>query len=269
MLVIGEKLNSTRDKVKKMIENKDKKCVQELARVQVNSGANILDVNSSAATGNKEENIEWLVKTTQEVVDIPLCIDSPDAGEIEKGLEAHNWIKGKPLINSITGEKEKIERLLPVIKHYKCGVIALTMDERGIPDDSMIRFEIAKKLIDTLTRVGLSLRDIFIDPLVVPLGTNDKNGLITLDTIKKIREVYPQVRIVTGLSNISYGLPERRLINRVFMVLAMACGMDSAIIDPTDKAMMASIYTATALLGEDPFCINYIKAFREERLFFK
>jgi cobalamin-dependent methionine synthase I len=269
MFIIGEKLNSTRKKVREMIENRNAKSIQDLAGKQVEGGADILDVNSSAASGNKVENMEWLVKTVQEVVDIPLCIDSPNAEEIEKGLEVHNWDKGKALINSITGEKEKIDRLLPTIKKYKCAVIALVMDERGIPDNSKTRVEIAKKLIKLLTDVGVPLQDIFIDPLVVPIGTDDKNGLITMETIRNVREAYPEVRIVTGLSNISFGLPERRLINQVFMILTMCCGMDAAIIDPTDKRMMAMIKTATTLLGEDHFCSEYIKAYREGKLTFE
>lgn len=268
MLVIGEKLNSTRKKVREIIEKRDKEAVQDLARKQIEGGAEILDVNSSTANGDKIDNIKWLVKTTQEVADLPLCIDSPDADEIEKGLEVHDWNKGKALINSITGEKEKIDRLLPVIKKYKCGVIALALDERGIPDNSKTRFEIAQKLIDILTGVGLSLKDIFIDPLVVPIGTDSKNGLITLETTRKIRDAYPEVRLVTGLSNISYGLPERKMINQVFMALSMACGLDAAIIYLTDKKMMAIIKVATTLLGEDSFCLNYIKAYRNGDLSF-
>ena len=268
MLVIGEKLNSTRKKVRGIIEKRDKEAVQDLARKQVESGAEILDVNSSNAVGDKIDNIKWLVKTTQEVVNVPLCIDSPDADEIEKGLEVHNWDKGKAIINSITGEKEKIDRLLPVIKKYKCGVIALAMDEKGISDNSEIRFKIAEKLIDILTGAGLSFKDIFIDPLVVPIGTNDKNGLITLETIRKIRNVYPEVKIIAGVSNISFGLLERKMINQVFMALSMACGLDAAIIDPTDKKMMAIIKVATTLLGEDSFCMNYIKACRNGKLYF-
>jgi 5-methyltetrahydrofolate--homocysteine methyltransferase len=268
MLIIGEKLNSARKKVREMIENRDVKYIQYLAKEQVEGGAEMLDVNSSAASGDKEENMEWLVKTVQEVVNIPLCIDSPNAEEIEKGLEVHNWNKGKALINSITGEKEKIERLLPSIIKYKCAVVALTMDERGIPDNSKTRVEIAKKLIKTLTDVGIPLKDIFIDPLVVPIGTNDKNGLITMEIIRSIKEAYPEVKIVTGLSNISFGLPERKLINQVFMVLAMAHGMDAVIIDSTDKRMMAIVKTAKTLLGQDNFCSGYIQAYREGKLTF-
>ena len=266
MFIIGEKLNSTRKKVREMIENRDGTMIQDLALNQMESGADMLDVNSSAASGNKEENMAWLVKTVQEVVDGPLCIDSPNPEEIEIGLQAHDWAKGKALINSITGEKEKIDRLLPVIKKTRCAVIALAMDERGIPDNSKIRVEIVDRLIKLLRNAGVPFQDIFIDPLVVPIGTNDRNGLITMETIRRVREGYPEVRIVTGLSNISFGLPERKLINQVFMMLTMGCGMDAAIIDPTDKRIMAMIKTASVLLGEDHFCMEYIKAFREGRL---
>jgi 5-methyltetrahydrofolate--homocysteine methyltransferase len=268
MLIIGEKLNSAWKKVREMIENRDVKAIQDLARNQVEGGAEMLDVNSSAASGDKEENMEWLVKTVQEVVNIPLCIDSPDAEEIEKGLEVHDWDKGKALINSITGEKEKIAKLLPTIIKYKCAIIALVMDERGIPDDSKTRVEIAKKLIKILTDVGVPLKDIFIDPLVVPIGTNDKNGLVTMETIRSVKEAYPKVKVVTGLSNISFGLPERKLINQVFMILSMGCGMDAVIIDSTDKRMMAITKTAKTLLGQDNFCRGYLQAYREGKLNF-
>jgi len=269
MLIIGEKLNSARKKVREMIENRDVKSIQDLAKKQVEGGADMLDVNSSAASGDKEENMEWLVKTVQEVVDVPLCIDSSNAEEIEKGLEVYDWDKGKALINSITGEKEKIDRLLPTIMKYKCAVIALVMDERGISDNTKTRVEIAEKLIKVLTDAKVPLKDIFIDPLVVPIGTNDKNGQVTMNTIKCVKEAYPEVRVVTGLSNISFGLPERKLINQVFMVLSMAHGMDAAIIDPTDKKMMAITKTAITLLGEDNFCGGYIQAYRQGKLTFE
>lgn len=268
MLIIGEKLNSTRKKVRDMIENRNVKSIQDLAMKQVESGADILDVNSSAASGDKIENMKWLVKKVQEAVDVPLCIDSPNAEEIEKGLEEHDWQKGKALINSITGEKEKINRLLPTIKKYKCAVIALVMDDSGIPDNSQERVKIAERLIKILTDNGVPIREIFIDPLVVPIGTNDKNGLITLETIRDIREKYPEVRIITGLSNISFGLPDRKLINQVFMALAMGCGMDAAIVDPTDKRMMAIVKTAMTLLGKDSYCSDYIQAYRQGKLSF-
>jgi cobalamin-dependent methionine synthase I len=268
MLIIGENLNSTREKVRKMIEQRDIKNIQKLAHKQVERGASMLDVNASAANGNREENLEWLVRTVQETAKIPLCIDSPDAGEIEKGLKAYNWSFGKALINSITGEQEKIARLLPVLKKYKCAVIALVMDERGIPDNAQTRIEIARELINMLTGSGMPLADIYIDPLVVPVGTNDENGLIVLDTILGIKESFPEVKTIIGLSNISFGLPERKLLNQVFMLLTMSFGIDAAIVDPADKRLMAFIKVAKTLLGEDPFCAEYIKAFRAGELSF-
>jgi len=269
MLIIGEKLNSTREKVREMIERRDSELIKDLAIRQVEGGADILDVNSSAASGNPEENIEWLVSTVQEAVAVPLCIDSPNVEEIEKGLATHNWDMGRALINSITGEKEKLDRLLPIIKRYKCAVVALVMDEHGIPDNAKTRIEIAHKLIKILTDSGVPLSDIYIDPLVIPIGTNDKNGLITMETIKGVKEIYPEVKTIIGLSNISYGLPERKLINQIFMVLAMSCGLDAAIIDPIDKRMMAVIKTSCALLGKDSFCREYIQAYREGKLTFE
>ncbi len=266
MLIIGENLNSTRAIVRKMVEDRDAESVHELARRQVEKGANMLDVNASAAMGNREDNLKWLVRTVQEAVKIPLCIDSPDAEEIEKSLELYNWSSGKALINSITGEQEKITRLLPIIKKYGCAVIALAMDERGIPDNAQVRIEIAHKLINILTDSGVSLVDIYIDPLVVPIGTDDKNGIIVLDTLRGIKESYPEVKTVIGLSNISFGLPGRKLINQVFMLLTMASGIDAAIIDPADKRLMAFIKVATTLLGEDPFCTKYIEAFRDGKM---
>jgi 5-methyltetrahydrofolate--homocysteine methyltransferase len=266
MLIIGEKLNSTRKNVREMIENKDAKSVQDLAIKQLEGGADILDVNSSTASGDKLENIEWLIKTVQDVVDVPLCIDSPNPEEIKRGLEIYDWGDGKALINSITGEKEKIDSLIPIIKKYKCGVVALVMDEQGIPDNSKTRVEIADRLIERLTAVGVPLKEIFIDPLVVPIGTNDKNGVVTLETIRIVRNTYPGVHIVAGLSNISFGLPERKLLNQVFVALTMGCGLDTAIIDSTDKRLMTIIKAALTLLGKDNYCTGYIQAFREGKL---
>ncbi len=266
MLIIGEKLNSTRKSVKEMIENRDIESVQKLARIQVESGAKMLDINSSAAGGDREENMKWLVRTVQEATKIPLCIDSPDAGEIEKGLEAHNWTYGKALINSITGEKERIDSLLPVIKKYKCAVVALVMDERGIPDSARIRIEIAYKLIGILMDSGVSLADVYIDPLIMPIGTSDQNGLTVLNTIRGVKDLHPDVKTIIGLSNISYGLPRRKVLNQVFMVLAMSYGLDAAIVDPTDQRLMSIIRTSLTLLGKDSYCSEYIKAYREGRI---
>jgi 5-methyltetrahydrofolate--homocysteine methyltransferase len=266
MLIIGEKINSSRKDIKDMVEGKNKEFIQELVQKQVEGGAQMLDLNIGTIRKGETEDMRWLVKTVQEAVDVPLCIDSPNHDAIEAGLEVYDWDKGKALINSVTAEKEKLELILPLVKKYKCSVVALTMDERGIPQDSKERFIIADGLIRKLTNEGIPIEDIYIDPLTLPVSTNIQNSNIVLETLKRVKDFYPEVKTIIGLSNISYGLPERRLINQGFMVLAMACGLDAAILDSTDQKIMALIKVTDLLLGRDEFCRQYLKAFREGKL---
>jgi 5-methyltetrahydrofolate--homocysteine methyltransferase len=266
MLIIGEKINSSRKDIKDMVEGKNKEFIQELAKKQVEGGAQMLDLNTGTIRRNEPENMQWLVRTVQETVDVPLCIDSPNHETVKAGLEVYDWDKGKALINSVTAEKEKLELILPLVKKYKCSVVALTMDERGIPQDSKERFIIAAKLIKKITGEGILEKNIYIDPLTLPVSTNIQNSNIVLETLKRIKGFYPEVKTIIGLSNISYGLPERRLINQGFVVLAMACGLDAAILDSTDQKIMALIKATNLLLGKDEFCGQYLKAFREGKL---
>ena len=266
MLIIGEKINSSRKDIKDMVEGKNKEFIQELARKQVEGGAQMLDLNIGTIRKSEPEDIKWLVKTVQEAVDVPLCIDSPNYEAIEAGLEVYDWDKGKALINSVTAEREKLELILPLVKKYKCSVVALTMDERGIPQDSKERFEITDRLIKKLTSEGILTEDIYIDPLTLPVSANIQNSNIVLETLKRIKDSHPEVKTIIGLSNISYGLPERRLINQGFVVLAVACGLDAVILDSTDQKIMALIKATNLLLGKDEFCGQYLKAFREGKL---
>lgn len=266
MLIIGEKINSSRKDIKNMVEGKNKKFIQELAQKQVEGGAQMLDLNIGTIRKSEPEDMKWLVKTVQEAVDIPLCIDSPNHEAIKVGLEVYDWDKGKALINSVTAEREKLELILPLVKKYKCSVVALTMDERGIPQDSKVRFKIADGLIRKLTNEGIPIEDIYIDPLTLPVSANIQNSNIVLETLKRIKDSHPEVKTIIGLSNISYGLPERRLINQDFVVLAMACGLDAVILDSTDQKIMALIKATNLLLGKDEFCGQYLKAFREGKL---
>ena len=266
MLIIGEKINSSRKDIKDMVEGKNKEFIQGLAQKQVESGAQMLDLNIGTIRKSEPEDMKWLVKTVQEAVDVPLCIDSPNHKAIKAGLEVYNWDKGKALINSVTAEREKLELILPLVKKYKCSVVALAMDERGIPQDSKERFEIADGLIRKLTNEGLLTEDIYIDPLTLPVSANIQNSNIVLETLKKIKDSHPEIKTIIGLSNISYGLPERRLINQGFVVLAMACGLDAVILDSTDQKIMTLIKATNLLLGKDEFCGQYLKAFREGKL---
>ena len=266
MLIIGEKINSSRKDIKNMVEGKNKEFIQELAQKQVEGGAQMLDLNIGTIRKSEPEDMKWLVKTVQEAVDIPLCIDSPNHEAIKAGLEVYDWDKGKALINSVTAKREKLELIFPLVKKYKCSVVPLTMDERGIPQDSKDGFKIADGLIRKLTNEGIPIEDIYIDPLTLPVSANIQNSNIVLQTLKRIKDSHPQVKTIIGLSNISYGLPERRLINQGFVVLAMACGLDAVILDSTDQKIMALIKVTNLLLGKDEFCGQYLKAFREGKL---
>ena len=263
MLIIGEKINSSRKDIKDMVESKNKEFIQELAQKQVEGGAEMLDLNIGTIRKSEPEDMKWLVKTVQEAVDVPLCIDSPNHKAIMQGLEVYDWDKGKALINSVTAEREKLELILPLIKKYQCSVVALTMNEKGIPQNSKERFKIADGLIRKLTNEGIPIEDIYIDPLALPVSANIQNANIVLETLKRIKDSHPEVKTIIGLSNISYGLPERRLINQSFMILAMASDLDAAILDSTDKDLMALIKATDLLLGKDEFCRQYLKAFRE------
>ena len=266
MLIIGEKINSSRKDIKEMVENKNKEFIQELAQKQVEGGAQMLDLNIGTIRKGEPEDMKWLIKTVQEAVDVPLCIDSPNHEAIEAGLEVYDWRKGKALINSVTAEREKMELIFPLVKKYKCSVVALTMDERGIPQDSKERFKIADELIRALTNKGIPMEDIYIDPLTLPVSANIQNSNTVLETLKRIKDLHPEVKTIIGLSNISYGLPERKLINQSFMVLAVASGLDAVILDSTDQKIMALIKATNLLLGKDEFCGQYLKAFREGKL---
>ena len=266
MLIIGEKINSSRKNIQEMVESKNKEFIQELARKQVEGGAQMLDLNIGTIRKNEPENMKWLVKIVQEAVDVPLCIDSPNPEAIKQGLAVYDWNKGKALINSVTIERERLELILPLVKKYQCSVVALTMDEQGIPPDSKKRFKIAEELIKKLTGEGFLAEDIYIDPLTLPVSTNIQNSNIALETLRRIKHSYPEVKTIIGLSNVSYGLPERSLINQTFIVLAMACGLEAAILDSTDQKIMALIKATELLLGKDEFCKQYLQAFREGRI---
>ena len=245
---------------------KKKEFIQELAQKQIEGGAQMLDLNIGTIRKSEPKDMRWLVKTVQEAVDVPLCIDSPNHKAIIQGLEVYDWDKGKALINSVTAEREKLELILPLVKKYQCSVVALTMNEQGISQNSKERFKIADGLIRKLTGEGIPIEDIYIDPLALPVSANIQNANIVLETLNKIKNSYPEVKTIIGLSNVSYGLPKRRLINQSIVILAMVCGLDAVILDSTDQKIMALIKATNVLQGKDEFCRQYLQAFREGRL---
>jgi cobalamin-dependent methionine synthase I len=259
MKVIGEKINGTRKKVAQAIKERDVSTIQNLALKQVESGADWLDINAGTHPDRETEDLTWLIETVQGVVDTPLCLDSANPKALWSVIEKTNQT---PMINSISGEPERLTRILPIAVEHGCEVIALCMDDKGIPGTAEKRLEVVCKVFDETRRAGLPDEKIYVDPLIMTISTNIKAGRIILDTIHHIKEEFPQAHISCGLSNISFGLPARGLINRTFLVLAMEAGMDTAIIDPNDRELKAAILTADLLLGNDKHCLKYTRAFR-------
>jgi 5-methyltetrahydrofolate--homocysteine methyltransferase len=261
MIIIGEKINSTLKSVRPAMENYDTAFIQELARKQSEAGANYIDVNAGMFYNDEPERLEWLVKTIQETSEAPFSVDSPNPKALEKALKANK--NGKPIINSITAEKNRYNPILPLILEHKASVIALCMDDEGMPETVEDRFKIGAGLIDKLTQSGMEIGDIYIDPMVRPIGTGSQYGKVAKETIRKVKTENPEVHIACGLSNISFGIPMRKLMNQSFLVAAMTAGMDGAILDPLDKKLMSFLYATETLLGLDEYCMNYMTKFRE------
>ncbi|MDS1030186.1 methyltetrahydrofolate cobalamin methyltransferase [Bacillota bacterium LX-D] len=260
-IIVGELINSSRKAIKPAVEARDKAFIQDLAQKQVDAGADYVDVNCGTMVFNEEETMQWLVETIQEKVQAPLCIDSPNPKALEVGLSLCKY--GQPMINSISDEKERYDAVLPLVLKYKAKIAGLLMDDEiGMPDTAEQRVTIARSLIKKLTDAGVPEDDIYLDPLVKPISAVTNAGMEVLDAIYQIRKEFPKVHGICGLSNISYGLPNRAKLNQAFMVQTMARGMDGYILDPLDKAMMGYYYASIALLGQDEYCMGYLKAHR-------
>lgn len=263
MIIIGEKINGAIPEIKKAIEEKDAGLIKIRAIQQAEAGADYLDICAGTHPGLEVKTLLWLMAIVQEVVDKPLCIDSSNPRTIEAVLKS---AKKPGIINSVSGEGEKCEIIYPLIKGTDWKVIALTCDGRGIPKDVESRVDIAVKLVEKSLAYGISLESILLDPLVIALATDSNSVLTFLKTMKRLKEIYPTIIITSGLSNISYGLPLRKILNRHFLTLALYYGMDSAIMDPCDRDLIATLYATEALLGRDQYCIEYCDAFRNNKI---
>ncbi|MCG2778800.1 MAG: methyltetrahydrofolate cobalamin methyltransferase [Desulfobacterales bacterium] len=259
MIIIGELINASRKAIGAAIEAGDTEAVQKVAKDQAEAGADFIDVNAGIFVGKEPQYLKWLVQTVQEVTDTPCAIDSPDPAAIEAALKVH---KGIPMINSISLEKERYDNLMPIVAGTDLKVIALCMSDEGMPQTVDDRLKIAEKLVTGLVQNNVSIENVFVDPLVQPLSVNDLFGLEFLNAIELIMKRFEGVHTACGLSNISYGLPARKFMNQTFMAMAIAKGLDGAIVNPLDKKMMANIIAAEALVGKDNFCTDYLKAYR-------
>lgn len=265
MLVVGELINASRKAVGEAIRAQDADYIRKLAKDQFEAGANYIDVNAGIFVGKEPEYLQWLVKLVQEAVEAPCCIDSPDPKAIEAALSVH---KGIAMINSISLEKERYDALIPVIAGTDLKVVALCMSDDGMPETMDARLKIAEKLIDGLVKNNVPLNNIYVDPLVQPISTNNTFAVEFINSVEAIMTRFKGVHTICGLSNVSYGLPVRKFLNHAFAIMAIAKGLDSLIVNPLDQMMMASLVTAETLAGRDEYCVKYLKAFRNKQFDF-
>ena len=265
MLIVGERINATRKSMGEALAKKDIRFIQNEAVKQVESGAAYIDVNCGNPDHEQEvRDMEWVVKAVQEAVKVPLCIDSANPKALEKGLSVH---KGKALVNSVTAEKDRMKEVLPIVKRFNAGIIALTNDETGMPRTCGERFDLARRILDESNRLGIKDEDVYFDPLVRPVSAEQDQPIEFLNALRSIKTL-GNVHTICGLSNVSFGLPNRKVMNAVFMAMALSYGLNAAIIDPLDKLMMATIKAAEALLGYDEYCGKYIESARKGELDF-
>ena len=261
LVIIGERINPTgRKKLAGALKEGNLKLVQEEAVRQVEEGAHILDVNVGASGIDEAQMIKEAVSAIGEVTDVPLCIDSALTEALEAGLESYN---GKALVNSVNGEKKKIERVLPIVKAYGAAVIGLTTDDKGIPKEASRRLEIARGIVEAARQEGIPAEDVIIDPLAMAISTDDRSALETLKAIELIRDELG-VNQTLGISNISFGLPERHALNAIFLAMAIQNGLTCSIVDPTVWEIRRAGLLSDILMGKDEFCMNYITTYREK-----
>ncbi len=265
MIIVGELINASRKSVGAAIEKNDAEAIKKLALDQAENGADYIDVNAGVFVGKETGYLKWLVETVQAAADKPCSIDSPDPRAIEAALAVH---KGTAMINSISLEKERYDALLPIVAGTDLKVVALCMSDAGMPETADDRMAIADKLINALLQKNVPVENIYVDPLVQPVATNSNYGLEFLKTIECIMTTFKGIHTMCGLSNISFGLPERKFLNQTFMVMAIAKGLDGAIVNPLDQKMMANIIAAEALVGKDEYCTNYLQAYRANKFEF-
>ena len=263
MIIVAEKINTSRKSIEEAVEKQDAAFITSVAQAQAEAGAHYIDVNAGTFVDKEADCLCWLVETVQSKVDLPLCLDSPNPEAIRRAIKCH---KGEPMINSISLEEDRFTSLLPVITAQPCHVIALCMAKTAMPTTVEERVQVASELIKKLTDEGIPVEKIYVDPLVQPVSVDTRMGNATLGAIHQIMNDFPGVNTICGLSNISFGLPERRLINRNFLALCMAHGLSSTILDPTDRQLMATLLTVEMLLDHDTYCENYIDAYQNGRI---
>jgi len=260
MKIIGEKINGTRKRVAKAITERDAEFIKDLAIKQSEGGSTWLDVNAGTHPDQEPDDLIWLIENIQSVVDTPLSLDSANPKALNVAIKAVNKT---PLINSISGEPDRLEGILPIAAEHGCQVIALCMDANKIPETSIERLEVIRGVIKETRGQGVPDEHLYVDPLAMTIATNTLSAATAIETVRMVKDEFPEVHFTIGLSNISFGLPNRGYVNRNFLTLLMQAGLDCAILDPLDREMQKAVLATELLLGHDQHCLNYIRASRK------
>jgi len=258
--MIGERINPTgRKLLAEEMKGGDFSRVEADALAQIEAGAHMLDINAGIPLADEPALLAQAIELVQSLSDIPICIDSSIVEALERGLEVY---KGRALLNSVTGEPERLEQVLPLVKKYDAAVVAISNDETGISEDPDVRFAVAKKIVEHAADYGIKPCDIVIDPLVMPIGAMGQAGRQVFDIVGRIQSEL-KCNTTCGASNISFGLPNRNGVNSAFLTMAIAHGMTSAITNPCHKEVMEAVMGADVLMGHDPDCLRWIGKYRE------
>jgi 5-methyltetrahydrofolate--homocysteine methyltransferase len=261
--IIGESINSTIHEVGKAISNRDGAFIAKLARKQVTAGADMLDINVAVAEGNETDNLVWAVSVVQEAVDVPLVLDSGNPDALKAALKVH---RGRSIISSISGEERKLTALLPLAATHDCDVVLLCLSDKGIPKTADGRYAVARFLVEQAIQKGIEPESLYIDPLVMAVGSDWQAARVALETLHLIRQELPRVHTVAGISNVSFGMPHRSLLNRTLLAMAMAQGLSACMVHVADKALMGTLQTADTLMGNDTYCSDYLEAYHAGKL---
>lgn len=273
MLIIGELINGMYKAVGKAIEERDKKTIEKIAKDEVTHGAGMLDVNTGPYEKNPKDAMKWLVETIQEVTDVPLALDSTKIDVIEEGLKLinpvrngiSNGVKKKAMINSTNADEEKLDTILPLAKKYNTSLIGLTMGKKGVPRDKNERMEHAVKIVTKCQEVGFDIANLYLDPIVLPVNIAQAQGVEILESIREFKLLCdPSPKTVVGLSNASQSTKQRPLINRTYLVMAIANGLSAAIMDPLDKDLVDAAVTAELILNKNIYCDSFLNAYKKK-----
>lgn len=260
MIIIGEKINGTVEAVRSAVLDRDAAYIAGLADQQAAAGADYIDVNVGTGIGDESEAMAWALGVIRSRTDAPLCVDSSDPDVIAAGLGV--LVGERPFVNSVTGAAASMARILPLAAASSSPLVALAMDEAGIPSSAAERLDVIRRIVTAAGEAGIPVENLYVDPLVMPLSADFKQGRVTLDTLREVKAEFEGINTVMAVSNASFGIPMRSLINRSMITVAVYLGLDAAIVDPTDIDLRAAISAAEVVAGKDKYCKDYMKAYR-------